>query len=333
MSVKRFVPALARAVALVATIAVFAAGALSLLPGDRARLLAGPQASAHDVERLRQALELDAPWTVRTKAAVARAVHRSPQPGASADAHESCVAAGPLHLDLGMSQVFRAPVARLLRARLFPSLALAVGATLATVATALALGYLAARSARLRAIVTAGRVVSAIPAFSIGLALHEVFARRLDWLPLETSLSGAGSAVVSFVLPMATLALAMVGPYAALAESHFAELKHAPFVQAAVARGRGPAGALWVHGHRLVLGRLATMACLDAGLLVGGSVLTERLFRFPGLGSLAVDALLGRDLPLLVGVAMLGAAAVAFASAVAEGLRGFFGPRATPTAR
>ena len=70
------------------------------------------------------------------------------------------------------------------------------------------------------------------------------------------------------------------------------------------------------------------MSFLDAALLVGGAVLTERLFRWPGVGSLAVEALLGRDLDLLAGVVVVAAAIVAAATALGEALRPVFDPRA-----
>lgn len=295
-----------------------------LVPGDAARALAGAQTSAADLARLRASGD----QRVTVRASYAARMQRVLHAPRAARAHDTCFGVGPLHVDLGRSYVYRRPVRTLLADRIGASLVLATTVALMCTSLGLFLGFIAQRRGTRAPLVPTLRAVSAIPAYVIGVLLHEVFARRLGWLPLESRLGGGGASAEGLVLPALTLTLAMLGPYVAVAHARWQELAHAPFVRAAEARGATPRHALWRHGNRQVFGALAAMSFLDAALLVGGAVLTERLFRWPGIGSLAVEALLGRDLDLLAGVVVLSASVVALATALGEALRPVFDPRA-----
>jgi peptide/nickel transport system permease protein len=295
-----------------------------LLPGDAARALSGAQTSAADLARLRASASSTTDLHASYKYRAFRFMHR--EPGADT-AHDTCLSVGWVHLELGRSYVYRRPVKALLGDRIGPSLALAASVALTCTLLGLLLGFLAHEHERRVPLVPALRAVAAVPAYVVGMVLHEVLARRLGWLPLETRLGTLHETAHAMVLPLATLALAMLGPYVAVAQERWHGLAGAPFVRAAEARGATARTALWKHGKRQVLGALAAMSCLDAALLVGGAVLTERLFRWPGLGSLAVEALLGRDLELLAGVVVVAAAFVALATALGEALRPLFDPR------
>lgn len=321
----RTLTALVRGIAVVAVTWCLAMALFSALPGDAARTLAGPQASQADVARVRERLALDAPLWARLAARARTTLHR---PGAKAGVgtHADCTDLAVVHVDLGRSYVYRRTVAELVATRLPASLALALATACMTLTMGAALGF-AGAFARRSHVTASARVVSALPAYAVGLALHELFARRLGLLPIESSLASATLAARAAVLPVVTLTLAMVGPYVALARDRWRALAREPFVLAAVARGMSRRRALWRHGRRQVLGELLALACIDAGALVGGSVLTERLFRWPGLGSLAIEALLGRDVPTLGGVVLVGAAAVAIASTAGEWARAATDPR------
>ena len=286
----------------------------SSLPGDAARAMAGPQAPHADVEHLRRTLHLDEPWPTRVLAYGQRSVHSA----SSARSHRSCTTVGALHVDLGFSFVYRRPVTKLLSARLPPSLALAIVVAGSAVFAGLSLGFLARSRQRARGLVYASRLVSAVPAFALGLLVQEVAARRLGWFPLEASLETWSSTLRSAVLPWLTLTAAIMGPYVAVAHAHWADLEGSAFVRASVARGASPGYALWHHGIRQVCARLTALACLDAGALVGGAVLTERLFRWPGLGSLAVEGMLARDLAVISAVVVVAALGVTLANACGD---------------
>lgn len=296
----------------------------ALLPGDAARALSGAQTSAADLARLRASTSSSTDVRASYNARALRVVHRDPGADTS---HDTCLSVGVVHLDLGQSYVYRRPVKSLLGDRIGPSLALAASVALTCTLLGLLLGFLAHEHERRVPVVTALRAVSAVPAYVVGMVLHEVLARRLGWLPLETRLGTFAESARAMILPLATLTLAMLGPYVAVARARWQGLAGTAFVHAAEARGATARAALWKHGKRQVLGALAAMSCLDAALLVGGAVLTERLFRWPGLGSLAVEALLGRDLDLLAGVVVVAAAFVALATALGEAVRPLFDPR------
>jgi len=314
---------LARAMGVVCVTWTLTMALFALLPGDAARTLAGPRASQTDVARLRAHLALDRPLTERLAARLRVTFHRA---DAIDSVHVNCTDIGAVHFDLGRSYVYGRPVTVLLAERLPASLALAALSAALTLALGIVLGF-AARSGRAAILVSASRVLSATPAYAVGLALHELFARRLAWLPVESSLATLRAAVASSALPAATLAAAMLGPYVALARRRWAEIACEGFVVAAIARGASARGATWRHGLRAVSGAVVSLACVDAGALVGGAVLTERLFRWPGVGSLAIEALLGRDVPTLGGVVLVGATAVALTSTLGEIARAFADPR------
>lgn len=327
MSLAIIAAARAAARALVVTLCCFflTIWLFEALPGDAARAIAGAQASAADLARVRSAGAESSRDARSVFARLGRVVHRAdPREGA----HATCIDLGVAHLDLGRSYVYRRPVRALLADRLGPSLALATSVAATCTLLGLLLGFVAHRAPRRVALVPALRALSAVPAYVLGLLLHELFARHLGWLPLEARLGTLGESARAMVLPLATLTLAMVGPYAAVARERWDELAGAGFVRAAEARGASDRAALWNHGKRQVLGALVAMSFLDAATLVGGAVLTERLFRWPGVGSLAVEALLGRDLDLLAGVVVVAAATVAAATALGEALRPLFDPRA-----
>lgn len=293
------------------------------LPGDAARALAGAQSNAADLARLRSA-NAGTPEGASYTFSPSRFVHR---PRHHAGQAERCLDLALVHVDLGQSYVYRRPVRVLLEKRLGPSLALALAVATSCTALGVFLGFVAHGRGARRRVLPALRVVSAVPAFVLGLALHELLARQLGWLPLEAHLGTLGESARALVLPTLTLTLAMLGAYVAVAHARWRELAASAFVRAAEARGASAASALWRHGKRQVFAALVSMACLDAGLLVGGAVLTERLFRWPGLGSLAVEALLGRDVALLAGVVVTASTFVALATAVGEALRPLFDPR------
>lgn len=232
-----------------------------------------------------------------------------------------------MHVDLGFSYVYRRPVAKLLAARLPPSLALAGAVAASAVCCGIFLGFLARSRPHGALLVQASRLVSAVPAFALGLLIQEVAARRLGWFPLEASMTTWSSALHAAVLPALTLTAALAGPYVAVAHAHWLELAESSFVRASVARGAAPASALWRHGRRQVFTRLVAMASLDAGALVGGTVLTERLFRWPGLGSLAVEGLLARDVAVLSSVVVVAALGVSVANTCGELVTRAFDPR------
>ncbi|WP_437321263.1 ABC transporter permease [Sorangium sp. So ce385] len=297
-----------------------------LLPGDPARMLVGPQASAADVDRVRTVYALDRPVPVQFARFVRRLVHLGPEPaaphphaGARGDPeHRSC-AAGPfgLHLDLGYSFHYRKPVVDLLEAKVPRSLELALAALSVQLLLGFALGLVAAArrgTAWDHAALGVTLLVASAPTIVIGPALQYMLAYKLRLLPYDGYGVTAADHLRSLVLPALTLGLFGSALYARVVREELRALLRQDFVRTARAKGASRLRAFVVHALRNALLPLATLAALDLGALAGGAIVTERLFRWPGVGSMAVEALQNRDGPLLVGTVLFAAAAIVLAT-------------------
>ena len=304
----------------------------AVLPGDPARMLVGPQASAADVEHARRVYGLDQPLPAQMGAYARKLVHVAPAPSAPAagagagarrdPAHRSC-AAMPfrLHLDLGYSFHYRKPVVELIAAKAPRSAELAAAALLVQLALGLALGLLAASrrgSFWDEATVGATLLTVSAPTFVLGLALQYVLAYRLRLLPYDGHGQTSAEQLRSLVLPALTLGLHGCALYARVVREELRVLIQQDFVRAARAKGASRLRALVVHALRNALVPLATLAALDFGALVGGAIVTEKLFRWPGLGQMAVEALQNRDGPLIVGAVLFAAAAIVAATLILD---------------
>jgi peptide/nickel transport system permease protein len=151
----------------------------------------------------------------------------------------------------------------------------------------------------------------ATPIFWVGLMLVLVFSVWLDWLPsfgMNTvdahfqGLAAAWDTAHYLVLPALTLGLFYTAVYARLTRASMLEVADQDFVKTARAKGAGERRILWRHVLRNALLPIITFAGIQAGQLVGGSILVETVFAWPGIGRLAFDALLARDYALLLGV-------------------------------
>lgn len=303
---------LALAGALVLTLAL-----TQLLPGDPARLLAGPRARPADVERLRASYGLDRSFAVQVSRAGRRLVHAAPADARPDKAHRSCRSMLGLHMDLGFSFVHGKPVAELIGARASRSLELATGAALVQLLLGVGLGLAgAARAGRSldRFGAALALVLFAAPTFLTGLALQLAFAVRLPLLPVDGVGSG-GAHLASLALPCLTLGLFATAVTLRVTRLEVGRALASDWIRTARATGAGPARRL-AHAARASLPAILTVFLLEVGALASGAMVTESLFRWPGLGWLAVDAIQNRDGPLLVGATLASAAAV-LASTVA----------------
>ncbi|AUX22888.1 peptide ABC transporter [Sorangium cellulosum] len=294
-----------------------------LLPGDAARMLVGPQASAADIEHVRTIHALDRPVPVQFARFVRRLVHLGPERGDGPSArsgarghpeHRSC-AAGPLgvHVDLGYSFHYRRPVVDLLAAKAPRSLELALAALLVQLLLGLALGIVAAArrgTAWEDAALGAALLGASAPTFVIGPVLQYVLAYELRLLPYDGYGATAAEHLGSLVLPALTLGVFGSALYARVVREELRTLLRQDFIRTARAKGASRLRALVVHALRNALLPLATLAALDFGALAGGAIVTERLFRWPGVGSMAVEALQNRDGPLIVGTVIFAATAI-----------------------
>ncbi len=252
-----------------------------VLPGDPAQVIAGVLATEEDVARIRVDLGLDQRLVVQYGHFLAR------------------LAQG----NLGRSARTSQPVIQELEPRLRATLTLAVAsAGLATLAGIVA-GALAAtrpysRFDYLLSLTTLFGV--SMPTYWLGLMLIIVFAVHLNWLPA----AGADGAT-SLILPALTLAAFSVALIARMTRASMLEVLGQDYVRTARSKGVGETLVVARHGLRNALVPILTVVGLQFGTLLGGAVLTESVFGWPGMGLLLVDSIFSRDYPMVQGIVLV----------------------------
>jgi peptide/nickel transport system permease protein len=267
---------------------------IRLAPGDPALVMAG-EAGAGDaayVQQLREKFGLDRPLAEQLLIYVK----------------------GVASLDLGFSVRQQMPVAKLIAERLPATLLLTLSAFVVSLGFGILFGALAARFAGTwadTAITVAALLFYATPLFWIALMAILLFSVWLDWLPSFgfatvganlTGLSYAADVAAHLVMPALTLGLFFMATYARMTRASMLEVQRLDFVKTARAKGLTNAVIQRRHVLRNALLPVVTLAGVHAGTLVGGAVLTETVFAWPGIGRLMYDALLQRDYNLLLGV-------------------------------
>jgi glutathione transport system permease protein len=277
--------------------------ALRALPGDPARLMAGPEAPQEAVDAMRVRLGLDDPLPVQ----YAR------------------FAAAALTGDLGTSIRSRHPVTQEIGERMPFTISLAIVAYGIAISVGLAAGMAAAvnrnrwpdQLTMLFAIAGAS-----IANFWLALMAMNTFAVDLGWLPLL----GAGS-WKHYVLPSITLAVMPTAVIARMTRSSMIEVIGQDYVRTARAKGLAEAVVMRKHALRNALIPIVTIVGLNFGSLLGGAVVTESVFNWPGIGRLLVDSVRYRDYPVIQGVTLVAVSAVVVMNFLAELLIAVINPR------
>lgn len=268
--------------------------AVHAMPGDPARLMAGPQATTPAVDAMRTRLGLDQPLPVQYLAFLAHAAHG----------------------DFGISLASKLPVSREIADHLPPTLALATISELLAVALGIPLGMLAGIGRRKlfdRAVVFLSAIGASVANFWLALMLMEVFAVRLHWLPLL----GAGD-WRHYVLPAIVLAVLPAALILRMTRAGMIEVLAQDYIRTAHAKGLSRRSVYLRHGLRNVLSPIVTVVALNLGSLIGGAVITETVFDWPGLGRLLVDAVRMRDYPIIQAMTLLAVLAVVLANLAGE---------------
>lgn len=312
-----------------------------LLPGDPARMMLGPQASAADVAHVRELYGLEKPlhvsypryWARQYALYWGRLVHLGPPPIGDKrhKDHRSCASlALGVHVDLGFSFHYRKPVVDLLAAKIPRSIELALAALAVQLALGVGVGLAAAAkrgTAWEEAAVGATLLGVSAPTFLLGLVLQYVLAYKLRWLPYDGHGTTAADHLRSIVLPALTLGVFGSALYARIVRDEVGGLLEQGFVRTARAKGASGARVLVVHALRNALAPIATMAALDLGTLVGGAIVTEKLFRWPGVGQMTVEALLNRDAPVIFGTVLFTSSAVVASTVALDLVFAWIDPR------
>lgn len=257
------------------------------LPGDPVQSMAGERASPETLARIRAELGTDRPVAVQYVGYLKLLVQG----------------------ELGRSYYTNRRVADDLIAKFPNTLKLALAAMLFASITGIAAGVIAAVKRhsfwdRLFSVLTVAGI--SIPVFWLGLSLMLLFALHLRWLPP----SGMGSGHPAFlVLPAATLGAFSLAYIARITRSSMLETLSQPYVAAARAKGLRESAVVLKHALKNALIPIVTVIGLDLGSYLNGAVLTETIFGWDGLGRYALDGILKRDYPVIMGVVLFGALA------------------------
>lgn len=307
----------------------------NVLPSDPARMVAGPQARPQDVARIRQQLGLDRPVVIQYGAFMRRLVHLGQTHVDPKDReHATCATLGPVHLDFGKSYQQRRPVVSVIAERLPRTLLLALAALVVQITVGTGLGVLAAvRRGTMTDHAAVGTSLLGIsaPTFVTGIVLQWLLAHRLGLLPLDGYGQDAAGHAISVILPALTLGVFGAAYTTRLVREEMIEQLGQDHVRTARAKGLSP-GAVWVkHGLRNALVPLVTLLGLDLGALVGGAIVTETLFRWPGLGALSVSAMLDRDGPVIMATVIVASTSIALSNVLVDVLYAVLDPRVRKT--
>ncbi|WAH55621.1 ABC transporter permease [Pseudomonas silvicola] len=232
---------------------------------------------------------------------------------------------GVLHGDLGQSLTLNRPVTAILAERLPQTLALAASAIALSLAGGIGLAYLAAY-VRWRPLKTALSRLPAlgfsVPVFWMGLLLIQVFAFSLGWFPSTGSIGAA-----SLVLPAVTLAIPSAAVYAQVLQRGFLDVSREPYILTAQAKGLSRGQVQARHGFRNAALPLLTLVGLQVGNTVSGAVLVETIFARNGVGRLVQEAVLRQDIPVVLGVVTVSAAAFVLVNLLVDLLYPILDPR------
>ena len=240
--------------------------------------------------------------------------------------------------DLGVSLLYRQPVLAVIGERLAGSVLVLLAAWVISGGLGLMLGVLAgAFRGRWPDRVIRGYclLISGTPAFWLAILLLLIFSVWLGWLPVGLSVpAGMEAAAVTFtdrlrhaVLPALTLSITGVANIALHTREKMIGVMSSDYVLFARARGESERSIVLRHGLRNVLLPAITLQFASVSEIIGGSVLVEQVFSYPGLGQAAVTAGLGSDLPLLLGITVVTAAIVFIGNLIADLLYGAADPR------
>jgi len=279
--------AIAAATLILASMVVFAV--LEIVPGDPARLMLGMNASADQVELLRDQMGLNAPIATRY-------LHW---------------AGGLLNLDFGRSYTYSVPVIDLVRERAAVSLPLALIALFLATAIALPVGlYSASRRGHAGDTVSMGaaQLGVAIPNFWFALMLIYLFAVWLKLVPaggFPGWSAGVWPALKALILPAIALALPQAAILARVARSALIEVLNEDYIRTARAKGMPRRAVLWRHALRNAMIPVVTIMGLQFAFLLAGTIIIENVFYLPGLGRLVFQAITQRDLIVVESVVIL----------------------------
>lgn len=333
MRLVKIVERILAAVPIMLGVAIIVFFFMRLTPGDPVDIMMGQggAVSAGEVERLRSEFNLDKPL------------------------HEQLglFLAGLARGDLGNSFVRQQPVGQLITERLPATIELALGALLVGLAMAFPIGIISAvkQNSWIDRLSMAGAFVGiSMPPFWLGILLIMIFSVYLGWLPVQGRIeysvglqeitgfyvldsiltrnwAALSSSLRHLVLPSVTLAAGVAAIVARVLRSSLLEILRSDYVKLARAKGAGQSRTVLKHALRNALIPTVTVVGLQVGVLLGGNMIVETVFGWPGLGRLVVDAIFARDFPLVQGSVMVYAFTFVAANLIVDVLYTYLNPR------
>jgi len=274
-----------------------------IVPGDPVQQMLGDGARAEDLQQLRHTLGLDLPLGVQYRRYLG----------------------GVLRGNLGESFRFQQPVLRVVASHYPATLELAIVALLVCAAIGIPAGMLAAQRRGRPADHAVGVLTLfglSVPNFALGPVLILVFSVLLGWLPV----SGRGG-ISHLVLPAITLGAALAAILTRMVRTSVMEELSSDYVRTARAKGLSESAVLFRHAFRNALIPILTILGLQFGTLLAGTIVTESIFSWPGVGRLAVQAIQARDYPLLQGCILMIAVSYVLVNLLTDLVYAFVDPR------
>ncbi|MCW1920730.1 ABC transporter permease [Rhodobacter sp. KR11] len=276
---------------------------LFVLPADPVRQIAGRAATAATVENIRAQLGLDQPFLIQYGRYLL----------------------GLIQGDLGRSYLQKTEVAELIGSRLPATLLLMAAGIVAELILGLTMGIAAAlyRGRALdQALMMTSFVTVSAPQFVVSLLLLYVFAVQLGWFPI-----GGYGTFAHLVLPAVTLGILGSGWYARMMRSSMIEVLRADYIRTARAKGLTRARVVLRHALPNAILPVIAMIGIDIGVFMGGIVVVESVFGWPGIGQLAWQAIQRVDIPIIMGVTLVSALAIVLGNLLADLIAPLIDPR------
>ena len=276
---------------------------LFVLPADPVRQIAGRSATPETVANIRRELGLDQPFFIQ----YGRYLW------------------GLLHGDLGRSYLQKSQVAELVAARLPATLLLMLGAILCELVIGVGFGIVAAlrRGSWLdQSLMMTSFVTVSAPQFVVSLLMLYIFAVKLSWSPI-----GGYGTFAHLVLPALTMGILGSGWYSRMMRSSMIDVMRADFIRTARAKGLTRARVIFGHALPNAILPIIAMIGIDIGIFMGGIVVVESVFGWPGIGQLAWQAIQRVDIPIIMGVTLVSALAIVLGNLLADLVTPFIDPR------
>jgi peptide/nickel transport system permease protein len=284
---------------------------LYLAPGDPASLMAGDNASPTDIARVQTELGLDKSYFTRF----------------------SQWSQNVLSGNLGTSIYSKLPVTHLIGQRLLPTISLMVLTLVIAITTAIPIGALAAsrHGSYVDHFVMLISVLGfSVPSFVVGYALAYIFGLRLGWLPIQgftPPSDGLGAYVASLIMPAVALAFLYLALIGRITRSSMLDVLRRDYIRTARAKGLGEFSIVFLHALKNAAVPISTVIGLGFASLIGGAVVIETVFAFPGLGLLMVNSILARDYPVIQGTLLLFSISYVLVNLAVDLLYAVFDPR------